>query len=292
MNEVEKLKNTKLFPSSFFKEEYRNDFKVTSRIKDLWAILLDLYLEFARVCDKHNLNYFVAYGSLLGAVRHKGFIPWDIDMDVWMPRKDYNKLKQFKNDFKYPFELHWPETENENGYSFLKLRNSRTTAISPKFKNLNINFGIFLDIYPLDLINPETYKEEQIKINSLILCNYNNMIDLSKNKIEGTNTISFDFKNCFNEIEKIASKYQDNNFKEIGVRTICISKEFYPPYKKSFFDSYIEMPFENITVRVPVGWKELLEMIYGNWQEFPSDEKKNYWVGSVDFNPYQPYNLM
>ena len=89
---------------SFFDEEIRCDFLVTKERKKIWAIGLDLLLEFDRVCKKYNLSYFLIHGSLLGAIRHNGFIPWDDDIDVAMLRSDYNNLmniaaKEFSNQY-------------------------------------------------------------------------------------------------------------------------------------------------------------------------------------------------
>ena len=100
MTEIERLIEKGVFKESFFEEEYKCDFKVDVVRKKVWAIEIDLLLEFDRVCKKHGLKYFLAFGSLLGAIRHQGFIPWDDDMDVVMPRDDYQKLWLYAEDFK------------------------------------------------------------------------------------------------------------------------------------------------------------------------------------------------
>ncbi|MBR1621497.1 MAG: LicD family protein, partial [Prevotella sp.] len=79
-------------PDTFLKEEVRCDYKITREMKELWAIELDLYMELKRVCNKFNLKFAADSGTLLGAIRHNGFIPWDDDMDFSMPREDYEKL--------------------------------------------------------------------------------------------------------------------------------------------------------------------------------------------------------
>ena len=81
-----------LFQDSFTQPEIRCGYYVSDSMKKVWAIELDLIRKFVEVCDKHGLRYFMDGGTLLGAVRHQGFIPWDDDADMIMPREDYNKL--------------------------------------------------------------------------------------------------------------------------------------------------------------------------------------------------------
>ena len=84
MTECERLKKQGKFPVDFFLEEIRDDFFVDENRKKIWAICLDMLMQLDNVCTKHNLRYFLSYGSLLGAIRHNGFIPWDDDLDVVM----------------------------------------------------------------------------------------------------------------------------------------------------------------------------------------------------------------
>lgn len=106
--------------------------------------------EFIRVCEKHNLRYFLVTGSALGAVRHQGFIPWDDDIDVAMPRPDAMKLLALKDEFKAPYFLQHYKTDKGYAYPFMKLRNSNTTYIENNFVYHNINHGIWIDIFILD----------------------------------------------------------------------------------------------------------------------------------------------
>ena len=92
---------------SFYNPEVRCGYEVSAKMKKIWAVELDLLAKFIDVCNKHELNYFVDGGTLLGAVRHKGFIPWDDDVDVIMPREDYDKLFEIAaQEFQYPYFFH------------------------------------------------------------------------------------------------------------------------------------------------------------------------------------------
>lgn len=138
------------FTDSFRKEEIRCDFLVSEKRKKVWQTELQLLLKFDEVCQKHGLTYYAEYGTLLGAVRHQGFIPWDDDIDLSMPRDDYMKLMEIA-----PYEFQEPyffqTTYNDLiVWSFSKLRDSRTTAIEFTDMNPDFNQGIFIDIFPLD----------------------------------------------------------------------------------------------------------------------------------------------
>ena len=153
-------------PKGYIRDEIICDHLVTKKTKEIWAVEIDLIEELKRVCKKYNLIFCADSGTLLGAVRHKGFIPWDDDIDVAMPREDYEKLLQIaNNEFKHPYFFDSFETSNVP-QSFAKLRNSKTTAI----ENIESdrNQGIFIDIFPVDhLIEDKKLLERQRKIISL-----------------------------------------------------------------------------------------------------------------------------
>ncbi len=138
----------------FLQEEVRNAVVVSAETKKAWRVLLDMLEIFMGICKKHDLRFFMAGGSMLGTVRHKGFIPWDDDIDVGMPRRDYNKLKKI-----LPAEL--PEhlvvqlmgQGNDDSYwPFIKIRNCDTAGIFTAHTDIHMchNMGMFIDIFPID----------------------------------------------------------------------------------------------------------------------------------------------
>ena len=140
-------------PKGFLEEEVRCGYTVSRKMKEVWAVELDLLAEFDRVCKKYGIKYIASGGTMLGAVRHKGFIPWDDDIDVMMLRDDYEKLLSCANvEFQHPyyFLTTRPNCDWLRGYS--KLCNSDTTAIlkSQQHMGYQFNQGIFIDIFPLD----------------------------------------------------------------------------------------------------------------------------------------------
>lgn len=152
-----------IIPDDFLKEENRCDYKVTRQMKEVWAVMLDLLNELDRVCKKNNLKYYANGGTMLGAIRHKGFIPWDDDLDIMMMREDYDKLMAIgPKEFKHPYFLQNKYTEPNAPTFFAKLRNSETTALNKSEEKsfIEYNKGIFIDIFPLDKI-PDDINEQK-----------------------------------------------------------------------------------------------------------------------------------
>ena len=130
-------------------------------MNDLQKCVFNIYCCFEKICNDLGIRYYMLGGTMLGAVRHKGFIPWDDDMDVGLMREDYEVfctkapglmpdcyfLQSYKTDPEYPLGI-------------MKLRDSRTTYIETKFSGLNMNHGVYIDIFPLDYY-PESKAEQK-----------------------------------------------------------------------------------------------------------------------------------
>lgn len=163
-------------PEDFLHEEIRCGYTVSRQMKEIWAVQLDLFAEFDRVCRKYNITYIASGGTMLGAVRHHGYIPWDDDMDLMMTRKEYDKLCNIApSEFKHPYFFQTEQTEPGSHRWFARLRNSETTAIQIKeqsYHQLN-NQGIFIDIFPMDnVIDDEILFKAQSKVYHKYYCLY------------------------------------------------------------------------------------------------------------------------
>lgn len=119
-------------------------------MNELQECLLEMLKEFVRVCNKNDLQYFLIGGTALGAVRHKGFIPWDDDIDVAMPRKDYEKFLKLQSEFADKYFIQSFRTDKKYILNYAKLRNSNTTYIENFYATMQINHGVWIDIFPLD----------------------------------------------------------------------------------------------------------------------------------------------
>ncbi len=125
-------------------------------LQDLKDTELEILKEVADFCDKNNLTYFLIGGTLLGSIRHKGFIPWDDDIDIGMPRNDYEKfIKLYNKDRSKKYFLQCLEYDDNYWLSFAKVRKSNTLMLEETLENTNLNKEIFIDIFPYDTV-PDT----------------------------------------------------------------------------------------------------------------------------------------
>lgn len=163
-------------PSSFFNEEVRDEYRVSEKGKRIWAVELDLLAELLRICKKHDIRVCLFAGSLLGAIRHKGFIPWDDDIDVCLVREEYEKLLQHQDEFKHPYFLQTGYNDREFFLGYARLRNSDTTGIITWNKSKNYNNGIYIDVFVVDgYVDSERLLNKQLKnrnLTELLLTTY------------------------------------------------------------------------------------------------------------------------
>ncbi len=144
-------------PAEFLQAETRGNQTISADMKAVWAVQLDMVSQLLDVCKRHNLRIYADGGTLLGAIRHKGYIPWDDDIDMVMMREDYDKLMQLKDEFKHPYFLQNIYTDTHYSHRYAQLRHS-LTACWPNSKNgcpFKYNQGIFIDIFPADNV-PDT----------------------------------------------------------------------------------------------------------------------------------------
>lgn len=275
------------FPPHFFDEETRNGYAIPRKTKELWAVMLDLLAELDRVCKKHNLSYFVNGGTLIGAVRHHGFIPWDDDLDVIMPRKDYDKLMEIgPKEFRNPYFLQNKYSEPNAPCFFAKIRNSNTTAFNydELYSIMDYNKGVFIDIFPLDVVpsDPEEdklFREEIKKKREIVIKKGRSVGIFSDTKSKRKRIIKYiiskllyynrkknlpDFLKEFKEFEELCSRYKN-------IKTGFLADVVYDP-DCTRFDAYdfgdkIYLDFEFIKVPVIKGYHHHLTKLFGNYMK-------------------------
>lgn len=299
MTECERIVNEGIVNADFLKEEVRNGFLVDIKRKKLWTILIDLYLQFEGVCKKHKLKWYVMFGSALGAVRHGGFIPWDDDFDIVMPRSDYNKFIKLSDEFCYPYFLQTPYTDPEFYFSFTRLRNSNTTAIIQKFQWQQMNHGIYIDVFPLDKWSVEDNNIYKV-IGNLIRDNSTYMrMKYPKPDARDKKMISeYQGKDplwTYEEIQRLSMSYSEEFTKHVSIPVLQIY-----PYKKNVFDIkdfeyQKKQKFEFFDVPIPNGYKNILRQVYGDYMEFPPVAQRGIWHSGIFIDvdkPYKSYMLL
>jgi len=287
MTEIERIIKKNIIKEPFLKSETKCDFTIDRKRKQVWAIELDLLIEFDRVCRKHNLRYYLAFGTLLGAVRHKGFIPWDDDMDVLMPREDYEKLWSCAEDFKIPYFFQTPYSDPGFLYAHARLRNSRTTMIQRPFCYNDYNMGIFMDILPLDSFVPNNFGKNVFAELEGLLVDLSTCMKISNlypNKRDEQRIRERHLEHPLEIFEKV--KELSTTFRNAETDKCFPSAALTYGFQKSVlekkdFEGVDYLEFEGINFPVPVGYKHFLENVYGDYMSYPPVEKRGIWHGEV-----------
>lgn len=295
MTECERIVEQGILPVDFFKPETICDFYVDEQHKKIWAIELELYLVLKTLCEKHGLRLFTDGGTTLGSIRHKGFIPWDDDLDVCLLRSDYEKLKQLSKEIPPPFFLQSADTDPEYGFSFMKLCNSNTAYDVRPFTHARFNKGIHIDIFPIDKVTKEDYLRRRQRISKLI---QKNSAYMRKDLLEKTERDKMlvdsylDEKmtpaDVWHQIEKIAT---EDEGMDTPYLSLLVSTQYAPEKKiwaKHVFDGFVEKDFENIKVKVPSGYDEQLRIYFGDYMKYPPVEERGKWHNATFF-PDMPY---
>lgn len=294
MTECERIIKQGILPESFFNEEIRCDFTVDIKRKKIWAIELDLLLKFDSVCKKYGLTYYLFWGSLLGAIRHNGFVPWDDDTDVVMPRKDYEKLLTLGNEFTDQYFFQTPYTDKGYFYAHAKLRNTNTTAWDRPFAYQGTNFGVFLDILPLDNVKKEDYEQIFDRVNKLILDNstYMKLSNSEPAEKDVERIRNYDGRDPFEryeEIQTLSKKYIFENTEKVSVLACTTYGAKRDCFNESDFKEPIFVDFEGLKFPVPANYKKILSIAYGDWKQMPPIEKRGGWHGNLIFDCDLPY---
>ena len=295
MTECERIIEQGILPASFFEEEVRCNFLIDKKRKKLWAILLDMLSEIDRVCTENDLTYYLSSGTLLGAIRHKGFIPWDDDIDIAMPRSDYEKLIQLRSKFKYPFIVQTPYTENGYFMSFARVCNINTTFASEIFIYNNYRQGCFIDIFPYDNYNPIGNEKLFDKIKFLARClgmvmkKTNPHFTAIEEDIEKELWLRSPFE-IYDEIQALAKNAGNEDGPYITSLVSTLSRYEKKMYPIDCFKNIIRVPFENMELPVPAGYDIMLKLQYGDYMQFPPIEKRGQWHSNFIYEPDIPFD--
>ena len=275
-------------------------YEVSAQMKRIWAMELDMVKRFVEVCEEYHLRYWMMGGTLLGAVRHKGFIPWDNDIDLAMPREDYNRLLEVgPTVFKSPMFFQTPVTENGHFFNtYVKIRNGNGTAASREEYEMGINCGIFIDIFCLDEI-PDSRRKRKWYFGSLGEIAKMRRFALGTPLKGGfVNTIKHSIQKAIYHLvyhnpdaaglyqiyQKVAGKYAGTGCQQLAHRDFGYVERYI--WDKKNWDEVIQLDFEDMKLNAPAGYDAILKRQYGDYMKFPEDKSTHeYFV----FNPDVPY---
>lgn len=290
--------NIKLnIPESFYKGEELCGYYVSPEMKKVWAVELDLLSEFSRVCEKHGIRWWIDAGTLLGAVRHKGFIPWDDDVDVMLMRADYDKFCAVApQEFRQPYLF---QSEGSTGggswFRIARLYNSSTTMMEQGMKErleqgmkipADYPSGVFMDIFPLEDVPDDELDFMRLyrKLRQLFMKGSNQRyysVNYYPAKKLWKRPVKFAV-HCWLKMLDIDGTENLNGFLELmksinypDSKQVAKFCQMYDPkflsrriWERSDFHDTVMLPFEMLTLPAPSGYVNILNKFYGNWHEY------------------------
>ncbi|WP_022765821.1 LicD family protein [Butyrivibrio sp. XPD2006] len=244
------------FTNTFFEDEVREGFFVTSMMKRYWAAQLKVLHEIAAICDKYGLKWFADYGTLIGAVRHAGYVPWDDDLDISMLRKDWDKFFEVAVS-ELPSDYKILTLDNEPEYTEFTGRIVNCSFIDAGEKHMADFYGcpytVGIDIFPLDNVydDPKLEEDRKARVKELI-----QRCSLAKTLRE---------KNKYmREIAQIHTECKDNDSSRVAMMTLFITRNNHV-FPRELFEDCIELPFENCRVKATPQFLKMLRIEYKNF---------------------------
>ena len=251
-------------------------------LEQLHSVILIIADEIDRICKKNNIAYTISYGTLLGAVRHKGFIPWDDDFDIEMLREDYNRFIQAcKTDLdESKFFLQTDETEKFYAFAFAKVQLKGTEILEDFSKNVPIQHGVFVDIFPLDnLPGNKITAKHLVKINNIIKnviwvkCGYGT--ESYKKKVSYW---LLKLAGLFFSIEKLKKVRNNllNKFNSIETDYVFVSDSSKYKRNKDWYYQLSDYYFEGRKYKGITNYDTYLTTLYGNYLKLPPESERCY----------------
>lgn len=268
-------------------------------LNKLHELLIMLAEEVKRICDSNNIKYSLTGGSMLGAIRHKGFIPWDDDMDIAMLREEYNRfLKACETQLGSAFEIQTMDNDSNYFLGFAKIILKDTYLVQYCHEKTKQKKGIFVDVFPLDNVPENINDRRKQKHRTYLLIKM--LARKGKVGIEDKNSILkfivfhiIDFMNIFFSMKNLKIKLFKSMTKFNCQKTelVCNMGGYYGYEKETTYRKYFEdtmkISFENTTFSVIKEYDAYLEGVYGDYMKLPPEEKRRtHGFECLDFGPY------
>lgn len=251
--------------------------KEIDSLEELKAVELEIMKKIHAFCEKHNLTYYLAYGTMIGAIRHNGFIPWDDDIDIFMPREDYeNFLTLFvREQESLDLAIVNHTTTPYLGRAMSKVIDTRTLLTELKYKN-DDKIGVFVDIFPLDGLPKPGVKR---KIH-MFTCKLLSKVFYTKKELKKKSLIDYlilllslpySEKTIISYLDKKMKQYRYKDCEEVT----SYAAHLYRIMPKILFSEKKLHQFEDTHFYIHNGYDELLRMIYGDYMELPPEGERS-----------------
>ncbi len=259
-------------------------------LKEIQAGSLEVLKKLKEICDKERLRFFLFFGTLIGAVREHGFIAWDDDTDVWMPRSDYEKLVDYciehAEELK-PFELKHYKTCKDYIYPIARLSDSRYVAVCDNTKEYGL--GLFVDIYPMDGFNPldKAHLKKIQKNRAIIGMMGADKFVPAKSVLKTILKLPVYLGLKFRNLNKLLAKQDMLSRKypfETSEQVDCVLWDKPKTLFRKDFDGSIDVTFEGVPMPIPSGYDNILSSIYGDYMTPPPETDK---VGDHFYRAYK-----
>lgn len=250
-------------------------------LREMQIVQLEMLVEIDKICTKHNIKYCLGYGTLLGAVRHKGFIPWDDDIDILILRPEYEKLiKICKTELDEKFFFQETRTDLHYRWGYSKLRRNGTEYIRSGQEHMHYHTGISIDIFVMDNVSDNQFF---MRLNDIVCFALRKILWSEAGKISEKSALLrewyhllsyFPVKVVFSIYNRIIKR---NNKKETKLVRNMLFQMFHKNqfgYKREWMTNLIKMEFEGHMFSVPKGYDDYLIYNYNNYMKLPSLDQR------------------
>lgn len=267
-------------PDKFLEGEIRDGFYVENMMKKAWAAQLEVLNEVDKICRQYDIKYFADCGTLLGAIRHKGFVPWDDDMDITMKRQDYIRFCQIVQQQQGEIEIINVHTDSDWTDMLSRVINGRIINYNPEHMKKYHGFPYIagIDIFPLDYVAP-TKEEDELQCNMIsIVGSFADVVRRADTSQEEKVQVKKEIENLcgvkFNDTEplsaqllklteRLAMMYSEEESHAVALMGDHAGPRPLDVYPKEYYSESIYVPFEYTTIPVPIGYENILKRKYG-----------------------------